>query len=55
VTLQNSCDAFQHEWEEVYYGYKCRKCGTFVAFGCEPWMFGDEYDDITESDEYEED
>jgi hypothetical protein len=32
-----SCDPFQHAWEEVYYGYECQKCGLFVPFGCEPW------------------
>lgn len=26
-----------HEWQEVYYGVQCCKCGTFYAHGCEPW------------------
>lgn len=30
-------DAFKHDWREIYYGYECRKCGAFVAHGCEPW------------------
>lgn len=31
-------DMSKCEWQEVYYGYKCVKCGTFVPFGSEPWM-----------------
>jgi hypothetical protein len=27
-----------HDFEEVYYGTKCRKCDLFYAFGCEPWV-----------------
>jgi hypothetical protein len=26
-----------HEFAEVYYGYQCRKCDLFYAFGCAPW------------------
>ena len=31
----NKCE---HEWKEEYYGTHCAKCGTFYAFGTEPWM-----------------
>lgn len=27
----------KHEYEEHYYGWKCRHCGHFVADGQEPW------------------
>ena len=37
------CDAFKHDYEEDYYGYKCKKCGQFIPYGCEPWLdFGEE-------------
>jgi hypothetical protein len=26
-----------HEFREVYYGYKCIHCDLFYAFGCAPW------------------
>jgi hypothetical protein len=26
-----------HDFEEVYYGHQCKKCGQFYAFGCAPW------------------
>ncbi len=35
------CDAIDHRWLEEYYGYKCENCGSFVPYGCEPWV-GDE-------------
>lgn len=25
---------------EEYYGWRCIVCGTFYAFGCEPWILG---------------
>lgn len=31
----------EHDWEEEYYGTRCAKCGTFYAFGCEPWVADD--------------
>jgi hypothetical protein len=27
-----------HDFAEVYYGYQCKTCGLFFAFGCEPWL-----------------
>lgn len=30
------------DWLEEYYGYRCRVCGAFVPFGCEPWAPDDE-------------
>lgn len=32
----------QCEWEEEYYGYRCKICGEFIPYGCEPWMPTDE-------------
>lgn len=32
------CDPFKHQWAEEYYGQRCSICGTFIAFGCEPWL-----------------
>ncbi len=26
-----------HDFEEVYYGHRCRKCDLFYAHGCAPW------------------
>lgn len=31
----------EHDWKEEYYGTRCTKCGTFYAFGCEPWLATD--------------
>lgn len=31
------------DWVEDYAGYRCRVCGDFVPFGCEPWA-PDDYD-----------
>ena len=36
------CPEEKHDWREVYYGWQCRRCGQFVAFGCEPWALPDE-------------
>jgi hypothetical protein len=33
----NCRDWDDHEFTEIYYGYKCKKCGLFYAFGCAPW------------------
>lgn len=37
------------EYDEVYYGYQCRECPNFFAFGCAPW----EEDEEEFYDEYE--
>lgn len=32
-----------HDWEDDYYGTRCKKCGLFFATGCAPWDYvGDE-------------
>ena len=31
-------DCKSTDWKEEYYGYRCKVCGNFVPFGCEPWM-----------------
>jgi hypothetical protein len=38
------CDAFHHDFEEVYYGWQCTRCGMFYAFGCAPWEEDDDAD-----------
>lgn len=34
------CDevGIAHDWDEQYYGYKCRLCQLFIPYGCEPWI-----------------
>jgi hypothetical protein len=32
----------EHDWKEEYYGTRCSKCGTFYAFGHEPWATDDD-------------
>lgn len=49
---QVDCDPFRHDWQEEYYGYKCRVCGMFVPFGCEPW--GPEEDFADKDEAYDE-
>jgi len=39
--------ACHHDWREGYYGWKCAKCGQFVAHGAEPWLV------LTEEQEYQ--
>lgn len=34
----------QHDWKEEYYGWECRKCRAFAAYGCEPWTVQTEED-----------
>ncbi len=34
----------QHDWVEVYYGWKCNHCDLFYAFGTAPWE--DDEDDV---------
>ena len=41
-----------HDWQKEYYGWRCSKCEVFVAFGCEPWAFFDEYDDDSDEPTY---
>ena len=36
------CNPKQHDWKEVYYGYKCERCQMFVPFGGVPWAPIDE-------------
>jgi hypothetical protein len=26
-----------HDFKEEYYGYECKRCGLFFAYGCAPW------------------
>ena len=37
VFCQNFSD---HDFAEEYYGYKCRNCDLFYAFGQAPWEEG---------------
>lgn len=46
--MTNTCDGYQHDWVEDYYGTGCQKCGLWFAFGCAPW-------DEPVEDEYDED
>ena len=39
-----SCTVWNHDWQEEYYGVRCKKCGQFHAHGHEPWMPDDDYD-----------
>lgn len=39
VALNDGLGDCQHEFEETYYGDKCKKCGTFYADGNAPWDF----------------
>ena len=27
-----------HDLEEQYYGYRCKKCDLFIPYGSEPWI-----------------
>lgn len=47
---QKWCNAFEHHWREVYYGYECEICGEFIPYGCEPWL--DDEDEEYRSNEY---
>ena len=52
-TQTNYCDTFECEWEEEYYGWRCKKCGKFYAFGQAPWEEEDEdYEDDFGDEEY---
>jgi hypothetical protein len=40
---QKECNAFTHEWEEEYYGYRCSNCLEFVdTDSWMAWMSGEE-------------
>lgn len=39
----SSCPDDRHDWHDVYYGHRCRRCETFVPFGAEPWMPDEPY------------
>ncbi len=54
VESPQPCDPFKCDWKEVYYGYECRKCGCFVAFGCEPWAPDDDHDSGDGSEDEDE-
>lgn len=43
------CAWDDHDFEEVYYGWKCSLCGLFFADGCAPW--DSEKDDPNEIEE----
>lgn len=32
-----------HVFKEEYYGYKCKNCDLFFAYGCAPWEDDGEY------------
>ena len=49
TTNKEICDVFDHDWEETYYGYKCKKCDLFIAFGCEPWIDPEDVEEIEEA------
>jgi hypothetical protein len=34
-----------HDFAKEYYGYRCKKCDLFFAFGCEPWSEMEDEDD----------
>lgn len=38
-----------HEWEEDYYGVRCKICRAFIPYGCEPWAYTD--DSFSEQEE----
>ena len=42
---QNFCDPSKHEWEDEYYGHRCKICNQFLPFGCEPWRIDDTDED----------
>lgn len=42
--LMASC---HHQWEEEYYGHRCKKCDLFYAHGQAPWDYYDEDDDFS--------
>lgn len=44
MTEKCETDPFAHQWSKEYYGYKCKLCGQFIAYGCEPWMDYDQDD-----------
>lgn len=54
------CDrwAWEHNWQDDYYGVQCADCGQFYAYGCEPWApeHRDELDEDIDDceDEYDE-
>jgi len=43
----------QHDWEETYYGYTCKRCGLFYAFGCAPWDDPPEFEDSDDYGDYD--
>lgn len=41
--MANYCKNWNdHHFTEEYYGYKCRHCDLFYAFGCAPWEDGED-------------
>ncbi len=36
------CPNGMHDFEEVYYGTRCKKCGLFFPDGCAPWDISEE-------------
>lgn len=40
-----TCDLFECDWVEEYYGHRCGNCDMFYPHGCAPW---DDTDDIEE-------
>ena len=38
------CPAGECQFVEAYYGWQCRNCGLFHAFGTAPWEDSDCYD-----------
>ncbi len=41
------CELTSHDWTEEYNGYRCKNCGEFIPYGCEPWL---PVDDFAESE-----
>jgi len=49
ISQESDCE---HTWIEEYYGYRCSKCDCFVAYGCEPWAYFDEYENDSDYPTY---
>jgi len=63
LSSNHRCDgwAWEHNWQDDYYGVKCADCGDFYAYGCEPWApepdeehSDDWYEGDDEPDEFDE-
>lgn len=57
VAAQPECatNLFKCDWQEEYYGWRCKNCDDFIPFGCEPWTPIDDLgwdDDDWSDDDY---